>query len=343
VSAWAGSSSGVKHVKAKLPGTAGSTLQLRFEYTQDSNTICSVPPCGVAVDNIVVQSVVAMKPTVTTLAASPSPAPVGASVTLTATVGCPVTPQGSITFKDGGTVIGGPIAVSGGTASFSTASLAVGTHALTAEFTPASGEFTTSNGGTSLSIVTFAAPTNVVATATSPTSVMVSWSPVLGAVSYKIFRRQSGGSFGLINTSSTTSYDDTTASPDSAYLYEVRGVDSGANETADSAPDLATTFVFDDDPLIPGTTTLRAVHFEQLRTAINAVRVLGGLAATVFTDPTWSNLPVAATHIAEMRTALDEARVALALPALSYTDSTITPGTTILKAAHITELRNGVR
>jgi hypothetical protein len=40
---------------------AGSTAQLRFEYTQDAIAICSdVRPghtCGVAVDNIVVRSV----------------------------------------------------------------------------------------------------------------------------------------------------------------------------------------------------------------------------------------------------------------------------------------------
>lgn len=61
MSAWAGDSQGVKHVKVRLPGMAGSTVQLRFEYTQDAGGICSdVRPghaCGVSVDNIVMSSV----------------------------------------------------------------------------------------------------------------------------------------------------------------------------------------------------------------------------------------------------------------------------------------------
>ena len=77
-SAWAGSSGGrhfdnnfglflhnppvPQHVHMKLPGMAGVSAQLRFEFTQDSNGTCldvgGGPVCGVQVDNIVVQSVV---------------------------------------------------------------------------------------------------------------------------------------------------------------------------------------------------------------------------------------------------------------------------------------------
>jgi hypothetical protein len=60
MSAWAGFSDGVKHVKLRLPGMAGTTVQLRWEYTQDAGGICSdVRPghdCGVVVDNIVMRS-----------------------------------------------------------------------------------------------------------------------------------------------------------------------------------------------------------------------------------------------------------------------------------------------
>jgi hypothetical protein len=62
MSAWAGDSQGVQHVHMRLPGMAGSTIQLRFEYTQDSAGICSdVRPghtCGVLIDNIVLKSAV---------------------------------------------------------------------------------------------------------------------------------------------------------------------------------------------------------------------------------------------------------------------------------------------
>ena len=66
MSAWAGFSNGTQHVHMKLPGMAGSTAQLRFEYTQDQTGICTdVRPghsCGVAIDNVVVRSVVSIAP-----------------------------------------------------------------------------------------------------------------------------------------------------------------------------------------------------------------------------------------------------------------------------------------
>jgi hypothetical protein len=66
MSAWAGFSNGFKHVRMRLPGMAGSTAQLRFEYTQDEFGICSdVRPghsCGVSFDNVVVNSVKSVVP-----------------------------------------------------------------------------------------------------------------------------------------------------------------------------------------------------------------------------------------------------------------------------------------
>jgi len=61
MSAWAGRSNGYQHVHLRLPGMAGSTAQLRFEFTQDEFSTCldvgGGPVCGVAVDNVVVKSV----------------------------------------------------------------------------------------------------------------------------------------------------------------------------------------------------------------------------------------------------------------------------------------------
>jgi hypothetical protein len=59
-------SGGPKHVRMRLPGMAGRTVQLRFEYTQDESFTCvNVRPghtCGVQVDNIVMNSVVSTVP-----------------------------------------------------------------------------------------------------------------------------------------------------------------------------------------------------------------------------------------------------------------------------------------
>jgi hypothetical protein len=66
MSAWAGSSGEARRVRMKLPGMAGSIVQFRFEYTQDSLFTCAdVRPgrsCGVSVDNFVVRSVQAGRP-----------------------------------------------------------------------------------------------------------------------------------------------------------------------------------------------------------------------------------------------------------------------------------------
>jgi BNR/Asp-box repeat len=63
MSVWGGYSDGWQHVHLKLPGMAGTTVQLRWDYTQDTTgTAADVRPghtfSGVAIDNIVLQSVV---------------------------------------------------------------------------------------------------------------------------------------------------------------------------------------------------------------------------------------------------------------------------------------------
>lgn len=183
----------------------------------------------------------------------------------------------------------------------------------------------------------------VVATAVSPTSVNVTWLPTLGATSYEILRRSPGGGFVVIGTTATLGFTDNTVSANTAYLYKVHGLDSGSMPLPDSAPDLATTVIFTDDPLVAGTTTVRAIHVDQLRVAANAVRALAGLPSASFTDASLTGVKVKKVHIDELRAALDAARASLTLSTLSYTDPTIIANTTKTKAAHLTELRNGVK
>jgi hypothetical protein len=119
------------------------------------------------------------------------------------------------------------------------------------------------------------------------------------------------------------------------------------NRSASSNVDLATTVIFTDDPLVARVTTVKAAHLTELRIAVGAVRTLAALAPSTFTDPVLgSSMTIKAVHVRELRTALDDARSALMLlPALSYTDSTLATGAgaTLVKAAHIQELRNGVK
>ena len=190
------------------------------------------------------------------------------------------------------------------------------------------------------SVSTLSAPTGVTATAQTSTRVVVTWNAVAGATSYQIDRKAAGGSFVLIGTSASNSYTDTTVAPNSAYLYRVRAVNA-TGSSADSGPDLATTVIFTDDPLVPGVTVIKAVHLAEMRTAVNAVRALAGLAAATFTDPASPGVIVKAVHITQLRSALDQARSALGLSSGGWTD-TVAPGA-VIKAIDFQEIRNRVK
>ncbi len=66
MSVWSGDSGGAQHVSMRFPGAGmtGRAIQLRFEYTEDSSGDCtdssSSAPCGVALDNTVLQHVEAV-------------------------------------------------------------------------------------------------------------------------------------------------------------------------------------------------------------------------------------------------------------------------------------------
>jgi Putative Ig domain len=175
-------------------------------------------------------------------------------------------------------------------------------------------------------------PASIVAQATGSTSVHVSWSAVGGASQYEVFRSASGHAFSSIGTTAATSFTDLTVLPDNAYLYKVR-----ATGGAFSGVDLATTVLFSDDPVVVHVTKIKAAHLTELRRAVNAVRALAGLPAAAFTDATLPGKRVRAVHISELRTNLNAARSALSLSASVFTHSTI------VRAAHVTELRSGVR
>ncbi len=107
--------------------------------------------------------------TTTTLAASPaSPQPQGTAVGLTATV-TPGAP-GTVQFENGGSPLGSPVPVSGGTATTNVTGLPVGANSLTAVFTPTSGSaFAGSTSSASTYTITGATSTST-SLSVSPTS-----------------------------------------------------------------------------------------------------------------------------------------------------------------------------
>ncbi|HEY6212158.1 MAG TPA: Ig-like domain repeat protein [Vicinamibacterales bacterium] len=281
--------------------------------------------------------------TTTALSSSVNPSTSGQMITFTANVtsGTAGTINGTMTFFDGANTIG-YANVSNGSAAFSTSSLSNGSHAITAAF-EGSPSFLPSTSPVVNQTVTqvLDAPLAVNAGALSATSVSLTWSGVTGATSYEIRRRSNGG-YALVGTSPSASFNDDTAVGGTTYLYVVRAI-SATGSSADSAPDVATTILFADDPLVSYTTTINAAHIAQLRTAVNAMRAAAGQGAASFTDPALTaGTSIRAVHIQELRSALSAARALLGLPAVGFTDAGLAAGT-VAKAAHVQELRNAVK
>jgi uncharacterized repeat protein (TIGR01451 family) len=183
------------------------------------------------------------------------------------------------------------------------------------------------------------AATRFAAAAVSTSQINLSWDGVTTAVSYQVFRRSLGGPFVQIATPTATTFSDTGRTAGLTYVYQVKAVNNVAATGPATPNDLATTFIFTDDPLVPA---IKAVHFTQLRTAIDAVRAAAGLGAAPYTNAIVAGSLVKAVDLTEMRTALNAARTQLSVPALNYTDPSVTAATRI-KAAHIQELRSGTK
>jgi hypothetical protein len=102
--------------------------------------------------------------------------------------------------------------------------------------------------------------------------------------------------------------------------------------------------VFTDPTLTPLTSIVRAVHFTELRGAIDTLRARQGLTAFGWTDPSLAAgaTTIKQTHLGELRSAVSAVYAARGLSAPVWTDATITPAATVIRVVHITELRAAV-
>ena len=100
------------------------------------------------------------------------PVVAGTSVTLNASV-APTTATGSVQFMDGATALGSPVVTAAGKASLPTSALTVGSHSLTAVFTPDTAAFTGSTSSVVTLVVTAPAVTTTTSLDVSPPSPQV--------------------------------------------------------------------------------------------------------------------------------------------------------------------------
>ena len=101
---------------------------------------------------------------------------------------------------------------------------------------------------------------------------------------------------------------------------------------------------FTDDPLRPGVTPVRAVHFTELRVRIDARRAAAGLVPFRWTDPVLRAevTPVRLVHLVELREALAAAYTASGRPVPRWSDTAPAGGATPIRAVHLTEMRAAV-
>jgi hypothetical protein len=187
------------------------------------------------------------------------------------------------------------------------------------------------------------APTSLVATAGGATQVALTWTAPAGALSYQIFRRSGSGAESMIGTSGVPSFTDSSAAASTAHFYRVKALSAASEASSFSSGSLATTVVFTDEPLTINVTKIKRTHLIELRTAINAVRTLAGLATTTFTDSTITagSTKVRTVHVSELRTALTAALTALGITPPSYSSGLATGSR--VRVTHMQELRTAVK
>lgn len=158
-------------VLAQLPVNSGGVAAFSTSgLAAGSHTVTAVYASDsvfAASSGSVVQAI--QNSTTTTASSSPNPSVLGQSVTFTATITSGAgTPAGTVTFTEGTTTWAANVPVDGsGNASFSTSTLTLGSHTLTATFTGAAG-WANSNGNAPAQVVNSAATTTAINSSANP-------------------------------------------------------------------------------------------------------------------------------------------------------------------------------
>ena len=185
-------------------------------------------------------------------------------------------------------------------------------------------------------------PVNLVVTANSNTSITLGWNaPAGGGVAhYRVERSESVfGPFGFIGTATTPTFNDTTVTSQRAYLYRVRAVLTNGCQSEPGNMALGTAIAFEFNQL--ATQQVKAQHFHDVRTAINAVRAVANLPPANWLRPTLNGLQINAADVLELRNRLNEALEELDIPVGIYTDPILNTGAngTFVRAIHIEQLQ----
>ncbi len=227
--------------------------------------------------------------------------------------------------------------------------LQTGSNVLTVTARDAAGNTRTATATVTLSDTT--APTVTITSPTSSPTFATSSSPLtLGGtasdnvgVTQVTWANSRGGSGTATGTTSWTAGGIVLQTGTNVLTVTARDA-AGNIATRTSTVTLTTTSTFTDNPLTAQSTVIKAIHFTELRGAINSKRASRGLAPFAWTDPTltpWSTR-VRLVHLTELRTALNQAYQAAGRTPPTYTDPSLVAGMAVIKAIHLNELRAAV-
>lgn len=162
-------------------------------------------------------------------------------------------------------------------------------------------------------------------------------------VNYEVQRRSASSIFMTVSTTASSPFVESFLGFEAAYLYRVRAVSSCGTTPFTNTDVLNRLASYTDEPLVAGSTVVKAVHITELRSAIDAVRWLALLPSATYGETPAAGAPVKPAHILEMRANLDAALAVLGATIPSYTDSTLASGGTVIRKAHIQQLRDAAR
>jgi hypothetical protein len=335
-------------------------------------------------------AIVDLAATTTVVTASPNPSVSGANATFTATV-TDAGATGTVAFKDGQMTLGSAT-LSGGTATFSTSSLAFGSHTITAvyggdpDFAPsvsapythqvktatttllsssanpstaglsvtftatmtpsaATGSVTFSDGATVLGTTPLSSGTATLSTSSlapgthSITATYSGDATRAGSTSSALSQQVEssfGAPVGLVATATTATHIVVTwAGVQGATSYEVTRSSHGGGFSVVGYP---TSPAFVDDGVAPDTTYLYMVRAIAGGGSFSSFSNIDPATTVIFTDdPLTPGVSViTAAHITQIRTAVNAMRASVGLaPATFSSDS-------VVRAVHIQELRNAL-
>jgi hypothetical protein len=259
--------------------------------------------------------------------------PVGANVSsasgngtiqVTATGGCAWTataPDGSFV-----TITSGSSGTGNGTVQYSFTANTTGKSRSTT-LTIAGKNFTVSQNASGVTMT-------LVATAAS-SQVALSWSAAAGTTTYAVMRSANNAPFTNVTTTSNLSYMDTSVATGTGYRYQILALDSCPVSLGYSNTELVVLFAWTD----PSLSVVKAAHFTELRSAVNAARAALGWGALTFSGTIAAGQAVLRSHLIDLRTAVDAARAGAGMASASYTDPTVTVNVTPIRALHILDLR----